>query len=119
MENKLEENKNNGILLSTIKFANINEIKSQLPKNKNYKDENIDETNKNNNLNFNNIINDIKYNYNINYDNNFIRNIRNIIASHTHKNNNLHNNRNIRMTKSGKSLQSLKKIASKKISSEN
>ena len=118
LENKLEENKNNGVLLSTIKFANINEIKSQLPKNKNYKDENIDDTNKNNNLNFNNIINDIKYNHNINYDNNFIRNIRNIIASHTLKNNNLHNNRNNRMTKSGKSLQSLKKITTKKISSE-
>ena len=54
IENKLGENINNGILLSTIKFKNINEIKSQLPKNKNYNDENIDYTNINNNIIINN-----------------------------------------------------------------
>ena len=45
IENNLEKNKNNGILLNTIKFNNIKEIKSQLPKNKNYKDENEDYSN--------------------------------------------------------------------------
>ena len=47
IENNLEKNSNNGILLSTIKFSNIREIKSQLPKNKNYNNENEDYTNYN------------------------------------------------------------------------
>ena len=42
IENNLEKNKNNGVLLNTIKFNNIKEIKSQLPKNKNYNNENED-----------------------------------------------------------------------------
>ena len=37
--NNILENENNGVLLNTIKFSNINEIKSQLPTNKNYNDE--------------------------------------------------------------------------------
>ena len=45
IENTLENNINNGILLNTIKFSNIREIKSQLPKNKNYNNENEDYNN--------------------------------------------------------------------------
>ena len=45
IENNLENNINNGILLNTIKFSNIREIKSQLPKNKNYNNQNEDYTN--------------------------------------------------------------------------
>ena len=47
IENNLEKNKNNGVLLNTIKFNNIKEIKSQLPKNKNYNNENEDYSNYN------------------------------------------------------------------------
>ena len=45
IDNNLERNNNNGILLNTIKFSNIREIKAQLPKNKNYNNENEDYTN--------------------------------------------------------------------------
>ena len=47
IEDNLEKNYNNGILLNTIKFSNIREIKSQLPKNKNYHNENEDYSNYN------------------------------------------------------------------------
>ena len=47
IEKNVEKNNNNGVLLSTIKFSNIGEIKSQLPKNKNYNKENEDNTNYN------------------------------------------------------------------------
>ena len=47
IEKNVEKSNNNGVLLSTIKFSNIREIKSQLPKNKNYNNENVDYTNYN------------------------------------------------------------------------
>ena len=135
IENKLGENINNEILLSTIKFQNINEIKSQLPKNKNYNDENIDYTNINNNINSNvnnknnynyiqnypkldninnNYINQINCNYNINNNiqlikyNQLNKNISEIISNYINKNNNFinnQNNRNNRIINNGKNTQ--------------
>ena len=123
LENKLGENINNSILLSTIKFTNINEIKSQLPKNKNYNDENFNSSNFNKNINndfeiltnrndkiksFNNI-NQININndYNINY-NDFIKNKKIIISNEENKNNNPpSNNRNKRLDRSAKSIQNI------------
>ena len=131
IENKLGENINNGILLSTIKFTNINEIKSQLPKNKNYNDENIDYINIENNINTNlnyaqnnkkgfkedffsnlnsnknyNLINQINYNYKINCNNQLNKNISEILSNYTSKNiNNNYYYRNSRILNSVKNSQ--------------
>ena len=127
IENKLVENTNNGILLSTIKFNNINEIKSQLPKNKNYNDENIDYMNINNNNLNNNIINNfmeglsylnnynnsskdnkINYNnYNINYNSHHNKNISDIIPNYSisNKNSKNYNHRNNRILNPNKNVQ--------------
>ena len=132
IENKLEENINNGILLSTIKFQNINEIKSQLPKKKNYNNENIDYYNVNNNvrkeslnnylerfsnINYNNnydYINQINSKYNVNnYNNNqnknsqLNKNISDLISNYVNKNNNIQNNRNNRILNSSKNTQKI------------
>ena len=63
-DNNINENTNNGILLNTIKFSNINEIKAQLPRNKNYNDDQLN--NQTNNINNQNNINNINFFNNIN-----------------------------------------------------
>ena len=66
-DNNINENINNGILLNTIKFSNINEIKAQLPRNKNYNDEQIyNKINIINNKNDTNDLNNINFFSNIN-----------------------------------------------------
>ena len=88
--NNILENENNGVLLNTIKFSNINEIKSQLPTNKNYNDEinNNIINNKNNqisyrkNNNSNKSIKAINKNsINSSNNSNLIKNLSNIISS--------------------------------------
>ena len=84
-ESKYNENINNGALLNTIKFNNINEIKAQLPTNKNYNDEtnsefnNINQLSTRNNTNKSNtsIVRSSNNNFN---NNNFIKNISNILS---------------------------------------
>ena len=106
IENKLGMISNNSILLSTIKFKNINEIKSQLPKNKNYNDENINYSNINNNINGHNTnhtnklsnISNITDNYlkglNYNYDIKLRKNVSDIIFNYNNINNIFQNHRN-------------------------
>ena len=104
IENKLEKNINNGILLSTIKFTNIHEIKSQLPKNKNYNDENFDYINSNNNNYINqlsninnnvNILNQLNFNYDINYKSHLRKNVSEILSNYNSKNTIQYNRNNI------------------------
>ena len=85
LESKYNENINNGVLLNTIKFNNINEIKAQLPTNKNYNDETNSEFNNINQLSTRNNTNksstNIVRNPNNNFNNNnFIKNISNILS---------------------------------------
>ena len=127
IENKLGENFNNGILLSTIKFQNINEIKSQLPKNKNYNNENIDYCNVNNNIKKDSLNNYLEGFSNNNYDyisqlnpkyslknyNNsnknsqLNKNISELISNYVNKSNNIQNNRNIRILNNGKNTKKI------------
>ena len=122
LENKFEENlNNNNVLLNTIKFSNINEIKAQLPTSKNYNDENINNNVKNSDFNsFNsiNISNQITQRVNSNKstnsinkntmnksvpnnsnNNNFIKNISNILSNINNINSNSnsiqHNKNNV------------------------
>ena len=99
LENKFnEKNINNGVLLNTIKFNNINEIKAQLPTNKNYNDENNSEFNyinqlstRNNTYKSNtNIVRNPNNNFN---NNNFIKNISNILSKINNTNPIQHNNK--------------------------
>ena len=111
LENNLEKNNNNGILLNTIKFSNIREIKSQLPKNKNYNNENEDYTNYNG---YENILqkyqnlNDKfkkykKVNHNSNnLNNNIIKNYPSNICIDNNNNYKIKSNRNIRKINSEK-----------------
>ena len=85
LESKYNENINNGVLLNTIKFNNINEIKAQLPTNKNYNDETNSEFNNINQLSTRNNTNkssaSIARNPSNNFNNNnFIKNISNILS---------------------------------------
>ena len=93
-----EKNINNGVLLNTIKFNNINEIKAQLPTNKNYNDEinsefnNINQLSTRNNTNKSNttIVKNPSNNFN---NNNFIKNISNILSKINNTNSNQHNSK--------------------------
>ena len=122
LEKKFEENlNNNDVLLNTIKFSNINEIKAQLPTSKNYNDENINNNIKNSDFNtFNsiNISNQMTQRVNSNKsansinkntmnksvpnnpnNNNFIKNISNILSNINNINSNSnsiqHNKNNV------------------------
>ena len=112
IEKNVEKNTNSGVLLSTIKFSNIGEIKSQLPKNKNYNNENEDYTNYNN---YNNILqkfqdlNDKFRNYkkvnHINgnqHNNNFVKNYPSNICIDNNNNYKFKSNRNNRKINSEK-----------------
>ena len=142
IENILEENNNNDILLSTIKFQNINEIKSQLPKNKNYNDENIDYHNINNSIKNDYLNNYLKgfsnmdhkdinykrkinsnhnknnYNNNLNINSQLNKNISEIISNYVNKNNNIQNNRNNRILISGKNTKKITHSINRTNSSE-
>ena len=133
IENKLGENVNNELLLSTIKFNNISEIKSQLPKNKNYNDENIDYVNINNNKNnvnnfieglsylnnFNNDNTKINYNYNNNNCNSHHnKNISDILSNNSNKNVKITNHRNNRILNPAKNAQNIVHSINRNNSSE-
>ena len=126
LENKIGENMNSGILLSTIKFSNINEIKAQLPKNKNYNDElsnmYINDINKLSSKNFGNKINNniIKNSLNSSNNNKFIKNISNILSNinnNSNKNlitNSIHyNNKNNIVGNGGKNILNIDHIINK------
>ena len=120
----IDDNYNNGILLNTIKFSNINEIKAQLPRNKNYNDDSLNnkEFNINNQLfHTNNIesINPKKVNLytNLIKNNNIAYNIPNINNIH-YKNsipNNIKNNLNEKSGKNNIKLNTVKNQSSDKI----
>ena len=74
LESKNNENVNNGVLLNTIIFNNINEIKAQLPTNKNYNDETNSEFNNINQLSTRNNNNKSSTNIVRNPNNNFNNN---------------------------------------------
>ena len=106
LENKYnEKNINNGVLLNTIKFSNINEIKAQLPTNKNYNDESNSEFNNINQISTRNNTNKSSTsivrnpNNNVN-NNNFIKNISNILSK-INNTNTVQNNSKINNTENG------------------
>ena len=108
IENKLENNYNNGILLSTIKFSNIREIKAQLPKNKNYNNENEDYSNFINNEKIFHKYQDLNKKFKKvnqignNMINNFAKNYPSNICIDNNNNFKVKSNRNYKRNNSGK-----------------